>query len=429
MQSYTVQPAQSVRGEIAVPGDKSISHRSIMLASIARGVTSVRGFLRGEDNISTLNAFRAMGVSVDDDGETLRIEGKGLHGLVEPSNLLDCGNSGTSMRLITGLLAGQRFFSVLTGDRYLRNRPMKRVIEPLGRMGASIFGRAGGDRAPLAIVGKELTGIDYVSPVASAQVKSAIMLAGLYAEGETTVTEPHLSRDHSERMLRYFGADIETLPAGARVRGGRELRGGDIIVPGDISSAAFFMVAALIVPGSELLIREVGINPTRTGIIDILTAMGGSLELLDCRELSGEPVADIFVRSSRLRGIEIGGDLVPRAIDEFPVLCVAASLAEGRTVVKEARELRVKETDRIAAMAANLRKAGVTVVETDDGMEIEGRESLMGGEYDSFGDHRIAMSMLVAGLAAAGDVTVSDVECIATSFPSFTGLLARVVSR
>jgi 3-phosphoshikimate 1-carboxyvinyltransferase len=429
VQSYTVQPAQSVRGEIAVPGDKSISHRSIMLASIARGVTSVRGFLRGEDNISTLNAFRAMGVSVDDDGETLRIEGKGLHGLVEPSNLLDCGNSGTSMRLITGLLAGQRFFSVLTGDRYLRNRPMKRVIEPLGRMGASIFGRAGGDRAPLAIVGKELTGIDYVSPVASAQVKSAIMLAGLYAEGETTVTEPHLSRDHSERMLRYFGADIETLPAGARVRGGRELRGGDIIVPGDISSAAFFMVAALIVPGSELLIREVGINPTRTGIIDILTAMGGSLELLDCRELSGEPVADIFVRSSRLRGIEIGGDLVPRAIDEFPVLCVAASLAEGRTVVKEARELRVKETDRIAAMAANLRKAGVTVVETDDGMEIEGRESLMGGEYDSFGDHRIAMSMLVAGLAAAGDVTVSDVECIATSFPSFTGLLARVVSR
>lgn len=429
MQSYTVQPAKSVRGEIAVPGDKSISHRSIMLGSIARGVTTVRGFLRGEDNISTLNAFRAMGVTVDDDGETLRIGGKGLFGLSEPSDVLDCGNSGTSMRLITGLLAGQHFFSILTGDRYLRNRPMKRVIEPLGRMGASIFGRAGGDKAPLAIAGRELTGIDYVSPVASAQVKSAIMLAGLYASGETTVIEPHLSRDHSERMLRYFGADIEALPRGARVRGGQELQGRDITVPGDISSAAFFMVAALIVPGAELLIRGVGINPTRTGILDILTAMGGSIELLDSRELSGEPVADILVRASRLRGIEIGGDLVPRAIDEFPVLCVAASLAEGRTIVKEARELRVKETDRIAAMAANLRTAGVSVVETDDGMEIEGRQSLLGGEFDSFGDHRIAMSMLVAGLAAEGAVTVNDVECIATSFPSFTELLARVAVR
>lgn len=429
MQRYSVQPANSVRGEIAVPGDKSISHRSIMLGSIAQGVTTVTGFLRGEDNISTLNAFRAMGVEIADDGETLRIEGKGLHGLVESSDILDCGNSGTSMRLITGLLAGQRFFSVLTGDRYLRNRPMKRVIEPLGRMGATIFGRAGGEKAPLAIVGRELTGIDYVSPVASAQVKSAIMLAGLYAFGETTVIEPHLSRDHSERMLRYFGADIEVLPAGARVRGGRELHGRDITVPGDISSAAFFMVAALIVPRSELLIRGVGINPTRTGILDILTAMGASLELLDCRELSGEPVADILVRSSRLHGIEIGGDLVPRAIDEFPVLCVAASLAEGRTVVKEARELRVKETDRIAAMAANLRKAGVSVTETDDGMVIEGREQLTGGEFDSFGDHRIAMSMLVAGLAAKEGVTVNDVECIATSFPSFTELLAGVAVR
>lgn len=429
MQTYTVKPAESVRGEIAVPGDKSISHRSIMLGSIARGATTVRGFLRGEDNLSTLNAFRAMGVAVDDDGETLRIEGKGLYGLAEPFDLLDCGNSGTSMRLMTGLLAGQRFFSVLTGDRYLRNRPMKRVIEPLSRMGASIFGRAGGDRAPLAIVGKELTGIDYTSPVASAQVKSALMLAGLYAAGATTITEPHLSRDHSERMLRYFGGDIETSGATVTVRGGRELQGRDIVVPGDISSAAFFMVAALIVPGSELLIRGVGVNPTRTGILDILTAMGASIELLDCREVSGEPVADILIRSSRLRGIEIGGDLVPRAIDEFPVLCVAASLAEGRTIVREAKELRVKETDRIAAMAANLRKAGVNVVETEDGMEIEGRERLTGGVFESFGDHRIAMSMLVAGLAAEGDVTVNDVECIATSFPNFFELLAGVAAR
>ncbi len=429
MQSYNVNPAKSVQGEIAVPGDKSISHRSIMLGSIARGTTSVRGFLRGEDNFSTLNAFRAMGVAVEDDGETLRIEGKGLHGLAEPFDILDCGNSGTSMRLMTGLLAGQRFFSILTGDRYLRNRPMKRVLEPLSHMGAAIFGRAGGDRAPLAIVGKELTGIDYASPVASAQVKSAIMLAGLYASGTTTISEPHLSRDHSERMLRYFGGDIEPFAGGVRVRGGRELEGRDIVVPGDISSSAFFMVAALIVPGSELLIRGVGVNPTRTGILDILTAMGGSIDLVDCREVSGEPVADILVRSSRLHGIEIGGDLVPRAIDEFPVLCVAAALAEGRTIVREAKELRVKETDRIAAMAANLRNAGVDVTETEDGMEIEGRGRLLGGTFESRGDHRIAMSMLVAGLAAEGEVTVNDVECIATSFPNFMALLDRVAIR
>jgi 3-phosphoshikimate 1-carboxyvinyltransferase len=429
MQSYTVQPAKSVQGEIAVPGDKSISHRSIMLGSIARGTTSVRGFLRGEDNFSTLNAFRAMGVAVADDGETLRIEGKGLHGLAEPFDILDCGNSGTSMRLMTGLLAGQRFFSILTGDRYLRNRPMKRVLEPLSLMGAAIFGRAGGDRAPLAIVGKELTGIEYVSPVASAQVKSAIMLAGLYASGTTTITEPHLSRDHSERMLRYYGGDIETFAGGVRVRCGRELEGRDIVVPGDISSAAFFMVAALIVPGSELLIRGVGVNPTRTGILDILTAMGGGIDLVDCREVSGEPVADILVRSSRLRGIEIGGDLVPRAIDEFPVLCVAAALAEGRTIIRDAKELRVKETDRIAAMAANLRSAGVDVTETEDGMEIEGRGRLLGGTFESRGDHRIAMSMLVAGLAADGVVTVNDVECIATSFPNFMALLDGVAIR
>lgn len=429
MQSYTVQPAKSVRGEMKVPGDKSISHRSIMLGSIARGITTVRGFLRGEDNLATLNAFRAMGINVEDDGETLRISGKGLHGLAEPSDVLDCGNSGTSMRLITGLLAGQKFFSVLTGDKYLRNRPMKRVIEPLSKMGASIFGRAGGDKAPLAIVGGELTGTAYASKVASAQVKSAILLAGLYAAGETEVTEPHLSRDHSERMLRYFGADIEPFAGGVRVRSGKELDGRDIVVPGDISSAAFFMVAATIVPGSELLIKGVGVNPTRTGILDILTAMGASIELLDQREVSGEPVADILVRSSGLHGIEIGGDLVPRAIDEFPVLCVAAACASGRTVIKDARELRVKETDRIAAMAANLGKAGVKTIEKDDGMEIWGVERLQGCVAESFGDHRIAMSMLIAGLAASGDCTVNDIECIATSFPDFIQLLERVAAR
>ncbi|GAB7027557.1 3-phosphoshikimate 1-carboxyvinyltransferase [Geotalea toluenoxydans] len=426
MQIHTSKPAKAVRGEITVPGDKSISHRSIMLGSLARGITTVKGFLRGEDNLATLNAFRAMGIIVHDDGETLKIEGNGLHGLAEPADVLDCGNSGTSMRLMTGLLSGQRFFSVLTGDQYLRKRPMKRVLEPLNLMGATVFGRAGGDKAPLAIVGTSLKGIAYQSPVSSAQVKSAILLAGMYADGETQVTEPHLSRDHSERILRYFGADIETYPGGTRIRGGRELEGREIIVPGDISSAAFFMVAALIVPGSELLIKGVGVNPTRTGIIDILQAMGGDIDLQNCRESSGEPVADILVKSSRLKGIEIGGDLVPRAIDEFPVICVAASLAEGKTVIRDAKELRVKETDRIKAMAFNLQKAGVAVVETENGMDVTGMEKLEGCTAESFGDHRIAMSMLIAGLSARDQITVNDTECIGTSFPNFTTLLQGV---
>ncbi|HWI39983.1 MAG TPA: 3-phosphoshikimate 1-carboxyvinyltransferase, partial [Verrucomicrobiae bacterium] len=280
LESRSVSPASRVAGEISVPGDKSISHRSIMLGSLATGTTTIRGFLRGEDNMATLNAFRLMGVDIRDDGETVRVEGKGLHGLSEPTDVIDCGNSGTSIRLLSGLLAGQSFFSVLTGDMYLRRRPMKRVVEPLRRMGAAISGRDAGSRAPLAISGGGLQGISYSSPVASAQVKSALLLAGLYAEGETQVVEPHLSRDHSERMFRHFGADLETEGTVVRVRGGRELQGRDIVVPGDISSAAFFMVAALIVPGSELLIRGVGVNPTRTGILDILRMMGGEIELL-----------------------------------------------------------------------------------------------------------------------------------------------------
>ena len=429
MENCTVQPAPEVRGEIQVPGDKSISHRSIMLGSLALGETRVSGFLRGEDNFATLNAFRAMGVAIEDDGYVLRIAGKGIHGLAEPADVLDCGNSGTSMRLMTGLLAGQRFFSVLSGDQYLRRRPMKRVLQPLSAMGASIYGRAGGDKAPLAIVGSALRGITYASPVSSAQIKSAILLAGLYAEGETTVTEPHLSRDHSERMLRHFGADLTTFPGGVTIRSGNLLQGRDIDVPGDISSAAFFIVAGLIVPGSELLIRGVGINPTRTGILDILSAMGGDIQLLDRRESSGEPVADLLVKSSRLKGIEIGGDLVPRAIDEFPIICVAASLAEGRTVVRDAAELRVKETDRIKAMATNLSRAGAVVEETADGMVIEGREQLNGCAAESFGDHRIAMSMLIAGLAAQGETTVTDIGCISTSFPDFLPLLRKVTAR
>ncbi|HJV64153.1 MAG TPA: 3-phosphoshikimate 1-carboxyvinyltransferase [Geomonas sp.] len=429
MNSYTVKPAKGLKGEIKVPGDKSISHRSIMFGSIACGITRVTGFLRGEDALATLKAFRAMGVEVEDDGFALAIHGKGLHGLTEPSDVLDCGNSGTSMRLLAGLLAGQNFFSVLSGDKYLRARPMKRVVAPIGQMGGRIHGRVGGEKAPLAIQGCRLKAIEYDSPVSSAQVKSAIMLAGLYADGETVIREPHLSRDHSERMLRYLGASVESFDGGVRIGGDVELSGREIAVPGDISSAAFFMVAALIVPNSELLIRGVGINPTRTGIIDILKAMGGDLELLNQREESGEPVADIRVRSSQLKGIEISGELVPRAIDEFPVICVAASVAEGTTVLRGAMELRVKETDRIAAMASNLRKAGVEVLELPDGMEITGVEKLEGCQAESFGDHRIAMSMMVAGLVARGETRVSDVDCIATSFPGFRDLLTGVVQR
>lgn len=429
MESVTISPASSVRGEITVPGDKSISHRSIMLGAIARGITSVRGFLRGEDNMATMKAFRAMGVHIDDDGEVLAIHGKGLHGLCEAPDVIDCGNSGTTIRLLTGLLAGQAFFSVVTGDQYLRKRPMKRVVEPLSRMGARILGRSQGNLAPLAICGGALNAIGYESPVSSAQVKSALMLAGLYADGETSVREPNLSRDHSERMFRLFGASVETFNNGVTVRGGHELEARDIVVPGDISSAAFFMVAALITPSSELLIRNVGVNPTRTGVIDILTAMGGNIQLLNQREISGEPVADLLVRSSRLKGIEIAGSVVPRAIDEFPAICVAAACAEGKTVLRDARELRVKETDRITAMAVNLRRLGVNVEEREDGMEIDGLERLGGGATESCGDHRIAMSMAVAGLVSGSGISIDDTACIATSFPSFFTLLDQVAGR
>lgn len=397
-----------------------------MLGAIANGVTTVRGFLRGEDNMSTMHAFRAMGVEIADDGETIEITGRGLHGLKEPGDVLDCGNSGTTIRLITGLLSGQSFFSVVTGDKYLRKRPMKRVVEPLSQMGAQIAGRNGGTLAPLAIKGCKLKGISYQTPVSSAQIKSSIMLAALYAEGETIVTEPSLSRDHSERMFRYFGASLDVQSSGVTVRGGFELTAREVTVPGDISSAAFFIVAALITPNSELLIKNVGVNPSRTGVIDILQAMGGDIQLVAPRELSGEPVADILVRSSRLKGIAISGSVVPRAIDEFPAICVAAARAEGITSIRDARELRVKETDRITAMAENLRQLGIIVCETEDGMDITGSEQLLGGAVDSCGDHRIAMSMSIAALVAATEITVSDIGCVATSFPTFFHLLEEV---
>ncbi len=423
----TVRPARRLSGDIEVPGDKSISHRSVMFGALARGRTRVTGFLQGEDNYATLNAFRRMGVAIreDEDGR-LEIDGAGLDGLREPDDVLDCGNSGTTMRLMTGLLAGQNFFTVLTGDRYLRRRPMRRVTVPLRQMGGRIQGREDGEKAPLAIQGGPLAGITWHSPVASAQVKSALLLAGLYAEGPTTVFEPHLSRDHSERMLAHFGARIERLDGGVRIAPRPDLQGREITVPGDISSAAFLLVAALIVPGSELLIRNVGINPTRSGVIDILQAMGGAITLENVRECSGEPVADLLVRHSRLQGITIGGELIPRAIDELPVVSVAAAFAEGETLIRDARELRVKETDRIAAMVSELGRIGAEVEALEDGMRIVGRERLAGGRVDSWGDHRIAMSMAVAGLGCRKELTIGNTGCTRTSFPGFWDLLRRV---
>ncbi len=427
LESRTIKPTKSLRGEVSVPGDKSISHRSIMLGSLAEGTTQVSGFLMGEDNLSTWKAFAAMGVAIRQTGpDALEIDGVGLDGLAEPGDVIDCGNSGTTMRLMSGLMAGQNFFSVLTGDKYLRRRPMKRVVTPLAAMGARIWGRDGGERAPLAIQGGALNPITYASPVASAQVKSAVLLAGLSVDGETRVTEPHLSRDHSERMLTYFGADVRPFEGGVSLIGRPRLIAQNVVVPGDISSAAFFMVAGLITPGAELTIRNVGINPTRSGIIDILIAMGGQLELLNIREQSGEPVADVLVRHSRLKGIEISGDMVPRAIDEFPVISVAAALAEGTTTIRDAEELRVKETDRIAAMVSELGKLGAQVEARPDGMVITGVEQLNGGKVTSHGDHRIAMSMAVAALSAREDVTIDDAACTETSFPDFWALLNEI---
>lgn len=422
-----VTSSAPLRGEMTVPGDKSISHRSIMLGSLALGTTVVQGFLHGEDNHSTLRAFRAMGIEIsEEENGVIVIAGKGLDGLQEPGDVLDCGNSGTTIRLMSGLLAGQKFFSVVTGDRYLRKRPMKRVVTPLTRMGARIWGRGGGDLAPLAFQGGELTPIDYTSPISSAQVKSAILLAGLSCDGTTTVREPHLSRDHSERMLSYFGADIRPFAGGVSLIGRPRLEGREVVVPGDISSAAFFIVAALIVPGSELLIRNVGVNPTRSGIIDILRAMGGNIELLDERTVSGEPVADLLVRASSLHGIEIGGAVVPRAIDEFPVISVAAACATGQTIIRDARELRVKETDRIAAMVTEMSKLGAILEATPDGMIIAGGAQLHGAAVESFGDHRIAMSCAIAALQSGSAVTIHDTGCTATSFPNFWELLESV---
>ncbi len=432
MKTITVKKTKGLKGEIAVPGDKSISHRALMFASIAEGDTKIKGLLKGEDNMATLRAFRQMGIVIDEVGEDVVVHGKGVHGLKEPEDFIDAGNSGTTIRLITGLLAGQNFFSSITGDQYLRKRPMKRVIEPLSQMGAKIFGREGGNKAPLAIVGSNLKGITYNSPIASAQVKSAILLAGLYADGVTTITEPTLSRDHTERMLSFFGVKVNRDGTSVSLSGGQRLIGdNEIVVPGDISSAAFFIVAALITEDSSLTIKDVGINPTRTGIIDILREMGGYIEMLNLREVSGEPICDIHVKSSSLKGIEIKGDIIPRAIDELPVVAVAAAFAEGTTKIRDAKELRVKESDRIGNMAHNLRLLNVNAAEYEDGMDIVGgkdrKPNVIAGSFESSGDHRVAMSMYVAGLAAMGkEMVICDTECIDTSFPGFEELIEKV---
>ena len=429
MSDLIIQASRGLTGDMALPGDKSISHRAVMLSAIAEGETTITGFLTGEDTLNTAKAIQKMGIQVEGLGtDRLMVRGKGLDGLSEPTGVLDLGNSGTGMRLLAGLLAGQHFFSVLTGDQYLVKRPMGRIVEPLRQMGARIDGRSNGKLAPLSIRGggSRLEAFDYVSPIASAQVKSAVLLAGLYASGETSVKEPAKSRDHTERMFRFFGVEVSEQGLRVSLRGRQTLRTPGLLeIPSDISSAAFFMVAASIVPGSDLLIKNIGVNPTRTGIIDILLEMGADITLQNPREQAGEPVADIRVKHKRLRGVRIAGDVVPRAIDEIPILSVAASYAEGSTIIQDASELRVKESDRIATIAAELRKMGVVITEREDGMEITGRESLDAAVCESHGDHRIAMSIAIAGLAARGETVVRDCGWIDTSFPGFERLLIQ----
>lgn len=423
--SYTVQPGGRLGGTIRVPGDKSVSHRSIILGSIASGKTSVSGFLEGEDALATMNIFRALGVRIDGPaaGE-VTVHGVGPRGLRAPSGALDCGNSGTSMRLLAGLLAPQPFDSELTGDASLRKRPMRRVADPLAAMGARIETAEGG-RPPLRIRGNPaLRGIDYAMPVASAQVKSALLLAGLYASGTTRVTEPAPTRDHTERMLAAFGYTVRRDGATVAVSGGGALHATEITVPADISSAAFFMVGATIAPQSDVTLRDVGVNPTRIGVIEILRLMGADLAVLDPRELGGEPVADIRVRSAELRGVEIPRELVPLAIDEFPALFVAAANARGRTVLRGADELRVKESDRIQVMADGLAAIGAQAEPTPDGMVIDGG-AYAGGVVDSRGDHRVAMAFAMAALRARATIVIRDCANVATSFPGFAGIARR----
>lgn len=427
MDTFVTNKAKKLAGEVTLPGDKSISHRAIMFGALASGAVKIEGLCTGEDTGRTLTIVRQLGIEVEQPGpRSLTIHGRGMRGLCEPDDVLYAGNSGTTMRLMTGLLSAQPFFSVLSGDASLHRRPMKRLVEPLRMMGADISGRRGGDFPPLAVRGSALRGITHTLPVASAQVKSALLLAGMYSDGVTTVIEPSLSRDHTERMLQFLGAPLSVSNTEVSIRRCEKLSPAHLCIPGDISSAAFFIVAGLIVPQSEIMLRSVGVNPTRTGCVDILRRMGGRIDILNEHVECGEPVADILVRSSNLTAAAVGGDLIPRAIDELPVLAVAAAVADGTTVISDARELRVKESDRIATMAEELRKCGVGVEERDDGMVITGGRGLRGAVCESHGDHRVAMSLAVAGLSAEGDMTVRDCACIDTSFPEFFDILTQL---
>jgi 3-phosphoshikimate 1-carboxyvinyltransferase len=421
----------SLQGCIRIPGDKSISHRALMLGAIASGETIVEGLLLGEDPRSTAKCFSLMGAKISElNTELVRVQGFGSNGLQEPVDILDAGNSGTTMRLMMGILASHpgRFFTV-TGDGSLRSRPMSRVVKPLLLMGAQIWGRQSNSLAPLAILGQQLKPIHYHSPIASAQVKSCILLAGLMTEGETTVTEPALSRDHSERMLKAFGAKVSVDPdtCSVTVTGPAKLQGQKVIVPGDISSAAFWLVAAAIVPNSELTIENVGVNPTRTGILEALEMMGVDFQLQNQRVVAGEPVADILVRySPNMKGCTIAGDIIPRLIDEIPILAVAAIFAKGTTVIRDAAELRVKESDRLAVMATQLNRMGAQVTELPDGLEITGGTVLTGTDVDSYTDHRIAMSLAIAALSASGKTSIHRAEAASISYPNFIATLQEV---
>ncbi|MGO5290619.1 3-phosphoshikimate 1-carboxyvinyltransferase [Porcincola sp. LCP21S3_C12] len=448
-----IERAGALHGEIEVPGDKSISHRSIMLGALAEGDTRASHFLMSADCLSTISCFRQLGIDIEEDREadTVVVHGKGLHGLQAPSKTLDTGNSGTTTRILSGILAGQTFQSQVNGDSSIQTRPMKRIIRPLTEMGARIISLRNNDCTPLSISGGHLHGIDYLSPVASAQVKSCILLAGLYADGRTSVTEPSLSRNHTELMLRGFGAEISSRAADecavsgtARDAAGRSrmagmtpwraevcpeprLRGQEIIVPGDISSAAYFIAAGLIVPGSEILVKNVGINPTRAGILQAARDMGGQIEVICEYDRGGEKAADLLVKSSSLHGTTIEGALIPTLIDEIPVIAVMAAYAEGTTVIRDAAELKVKESDRIAAMTENLKAMGADIVPEEDGMVIRGTGSLRGASVRSFLDHRVAMSMAVAALAAEGTTTIEDADCVLISYPSFYEDLEKLI--
>ena len=417
----------SLRGEISVPGDKSISHRAIMLGSLAKGTTEVTNFLQGADCLSTISCFRKMGVSIENLGNKVLIHGNGLHGLKCPSEVLDTGNSGTTTRLMSGILAGQDFTVTVNGDASIQRRPMGRIITPLSQMGAKIISLKDNGCAPLQIGGAPLKGIHYNSPVASAQVKSAILFAGLYAEGNTSVTEPALSRNHSELMLRYFGVSVTSKETTATIAPANELLGQKVEVPGDISSAAYFMAAGLIVPNSSITIKNVGINPTRDGMIQVCKQMGGNLILENERMVSGEPVADITVSSSSLKGITIGGDIIPTLIDEIPMLAVLACFADGDTVIKDAQELKVKESNRIDVMVKNLSAMGADIEATEDGMIIHGGKPLHGALIESHDDHRIAMSFAIASLAADGETSIDNPDCVTISYPDFYKDLERLI--